>query len=324
MASLSTNKHNNLFSHSIFYEWYKKFKIQANIPEYPESSIREWFFTQDKIDKIINLARSIVESSPEYIMVKGKSHTSLFNKELFEIQNEKLQRSAVNLDKWLALLVGNILYNDEKKNIYFNSTLNEYEPIFDMIRNWNFYSITDSSPFWAKSLFKGINMTMNDEEYNFSFANVSGINFSHSYFKNINLSSSKLVGCVFEDVKFENVDFSFSDLTNSKFKSIVKIEGAFDLGFAVLSPEVFLPPQLAKKYYDSGFMGNQKSFIPESGFSNINQLFETLEGILEHGINIGLYSKDECATWFQFETMHLETLFERKLSLLEKKVPQLV
>ncbi len=318
MASLATNKHNNLFSHSIFYEWYKKFKIQSNIPEYPQESLDNWFFTQDKIDKIINLSRSIVESNSEYLMVKGKSHTSLFNKELFEIQNEKLQGSAVNMDKWLALLVGNVLYNNEKKQTFFNSTILEYESLFNMIRNWNFYSITDSSPFWAKSLFKGINMSLNDEDYNFSFANVSGINFSHSYFKNINLSSSKLVGCVFENTKFENVDFSFSDLTNSKFKFIAKIEGAFDLGFVVLSPEVFLPPQLAKKYYDSGFMGNQKSFIPESGFSTINQLFETLEGILDYGINNGIFSKDECATWFQFETMHLESLFERKLSLLEK------
>ncbi len=319
MASMATNRNNNLFSHSIFYEWYKKYKIHPNNTEYPAESLENWFFTKEKIDKIIDMARAIVESDSEYLMVKGKAHTALFNKEIFELQNGKFQTSPANIDKWLALLTGNILCNNEKSLSFFNASISNYDSLFQMIRNWNFYSITDSSPFWAKSLFKGIEMSNNDEDYNFSFANLSGINFSHSNFKNINISSSKLVGCVFENVKFENVDLSFSDLTNSKFKAIKKIEGPFDLGFSLLSPEVFIPPQMAKKFFDSDFMGNQKSYIPESGFSTINQLFDTLEGILEYGINNDFLSKDECTTWFQFETMHLEGLFERKISQLDKK-----
>ncbi|MFN8258652.1 MAG: pentapeptide repeat-containing protein [Bacteroidales bacterium] len=323
MASLATNKNNNLFSHPIYYEWYKKSKIQPNHTDYPAESIENWFFTKDKIDRIIDLARAIVESSPEMLMIKGKSHTALFDNEIYELNNGSLQGTPVNIDKWLALLVGNILHNNEKNLDFFNSTIKKSECLFEMIRHWNFYSITDSSPFWAKSLFKGLDMSRFDEDYNFSFANLSGINFSHSYFKNINISSSKLIGCVFENVHFENVDLSFSDLTNSKFKSVVRIDGFLDLGFSLLSPEVFLPPQLAKKFYNSDFMGNQKSYIPESGFSTINQLFETLEGILEYGIKNGIISRDECATWFQFETMHLESLFERKISQLQTPAVQL-
>jgi len=324
MASLSTKKHNNLFCHDIYYEWYKKFKIQTNVPEYPEESVTNWYFTQEKIDKIIDLAKSILESDAEYLLVKGDSNTALFDKEVFEIQGDKFQTSSINTDKWLALLFGNILYNNESKQKYFNSSINKFEMLFEMIRNWNFYSTNDSAPFWAKSLFKGIKMDKNIEDFNFSHSNISGINFSHSSFKNINLSSSKLSGCIFKDVSFQDVDFSFSDLCNAQFKSIRSIAGNFDLGFSLLSPEVFLPPQLAKKFFDSGFMGNQKSYIPEAGFSTISQLFNTLEGIIEYGIINDLFSKEECPTWFQFETMHMEGVFERKLSLFEKDNAELV
>jgi hypothetical protein len=318
MASLATKKHNNLFCHDIYYEWYKKFKIPTNVPDYPEESITNWYFTREKIDKIIHLAKSILESEAEFLLVKGDSHTALFDKEIFEIQGDKLQTNPLNIDKWLALLVGNILYNNESKKRYFNSNINKFELIFEMIRNWNFFSINDSAPFWAKSLFKGIKMDRNVEDFNLSHSNVSGIDFSHSNFKNINLSSSKLSGCIFNDVSFEDVDMSFSDLCNSQFKQIRSIAGNFDLGFTLLSPEVFLPPQLAKKFFDSGFMGNQKSYIPEAGFSTVNQLFSTLEGILEYGIVNGIINRDECTTWFRFETMHIEGVFERKVSQLGK------
>ena len=251
-------------------------------------------------------------------MLKGESHTALFDKEVFEIQNDKLRKTPANIDKWLALLVGNILYNNESKQKYFNSSLNNFEYLFEMIRSWNYYSINDSAPFWAKSLFKGLRMDNNLEDYNLSHSNISGIDFSYSNFKNINLSSSKLSGCIFENTSFEEVDLSFSDLCNARFKSIRSIAGTFDLGFTLLSPEVFLPPQLARKFFDSGFMGSQKSFIPEGGFSTVNQLFSTIEGILEYGIENGLFGKEECSTWFQFETMHLEGIFERKLSMFEK------
>lgn len=324
MASLSTKKHNNLFCHDIYYEWYKKFKIPANVPDYPEQSITEWYFTKEKIEKIINLSRHIIESETEYLLIKGEAHTALFDKEVFEIQNDKFQKSPINMDKWLALLVGNILYNNESKKKYFNSTIYKFNHLFEMIRNWNFYSINDSAPFWAKSLFKGTKMDTDEEAFNFSHSNISGINFSHSKFKNINLSSSKLSGCIFGNVSFEDVDLSFSDLSNAQFKSIRSIAGNFDLGFSLLSPEVFLPPQLARKFYDSGFMGNQKSYIPDGGFSTMNQLFGTLEGILEYGITNELFSKEECSTWFQFETMHLEANFERKLSSFEDTNEELI
>jgi len=317
MASLSTKKHNNLFCHDLYYEWYKDFKFSSNIPDYPIDSIDNWFFTQSKIDRIIDLARSILNSDGDLILLKGKAQTSLFNNELFEIQNDKIQTNPINIDKWLALLVGNILYNNEKKEEYFNSTLGNYHSLFDLIRNWNYTSINDSTPFWAKSLFKGIRMDSNSEEYNLSNVNISGINFSHSVFKNINLSSSKLSGCIFEEVEFTDVDLSFCDLTNSRFSKIKSIKGAMDLGFCLLSPEVFLPPQFARKFYDSGFMGNQKSYIPENGFSTLNQVFETIEGFIEYGIRNLLFTREECPTWFNFETMHLEGVFERKLNIFE-------
>jgi hypothetical protein len=318
MASLSTKKHNSMFCHDLFYEWYKKFKIPANVPEYPNESLKDWFFTQEKLDRIIDLARSIIDSKSEYILIRGVAQTALFNKEIFEIQNDKIQQNPVNIDKWLALLVGNILYNNEKQSQYFNSTLDNYESLFEMIRNWNYLSISDSSPFWAKSLFKGIRMDNNIDDYNFSNVNISGINFSHSYLKNINLSSSKLSGCIFEDVTFEDVDLSFCDLTNSKFSEINSITGTIDLGFCQLSPEVFLPPQLARKFFDSGFMGNQKSYIPENGFSTIHQLFATIQGFLDFGIRNNLFVKEECSTWFHFETMHLESIFEKKLCIFDE------
>ncbi len=318
MASLSTKKHNNLFCNDLYYEWYKKYKIPLNVADFPEVSVDEWFFSPEKINKITQLSRDIIQSETEYILVKGKAQTALYDKELLEINNDTIQQNPLNIDKWLALLVGNILYNNEKQQRYFNSTLNGCEKLFEMIRNWNYFSISDSSPFWAKSLFKGIRMDNNQDDYNFSNVNISGIDFSHSTLKNINLSSSKLSGCIFNDMVLENVDLSFCDLTNAKFSSIKSINGNLDLGFCQLSPEVFLPPQLARKFYDSGFMGNQKSYIPENGFSTIHQLFDTILGLLDYGIRNNLFSKEECSTWFHFETMHLESIFERKLCIFDE------
>lgn len=318
LASLATKKNNSLFCQDIYYEWFKKFKLPATGVEYPVQSLESWYLTQDKINRIIDLARNILESKTEYILMKGKAQTVLFNKELLEIHNDSIQNNPVNSDKWIALLVGNILYNNESQKQYFNTSLENYECLFEMIRNWNYTSIVDSSPFWSKSLFKGIRMDNNSDDYNFSNINVSGIDFSHSHFRNLNISSSKLSGCIFDDVSFEDVDLSFSDLTNSSFSNIRSISGNFDMGFCLLSPEVFLPPQLARKFYDSGFMGNQRSYIPESGFCSINQIFDTLYGLLEYGIKNSLFTKEECPTWFHFETMHLEGVFERKLSIFDE------
>jgi len=60
----------------------------------------------------------------------------------------------------------------------------------------------------------------------------------------------------------------------------------------------------------------KNSFIPESGFSTISQIFGTMKGLLKYGIQHNLFSKDECVTWFKFETSHLEDLFKRKLNEL--------
>jgi hypothetical protein len=318
MASLATKKYNNLFCHDVYYEWFKKFDIPANTPDYPAESLENWFFTQEKIDQVVKFAHEVLESKSNHLLLKGKSNTALFDKEVFSIQKTKLNRIPPDTDKWLALLVGNILYNKEREKQYFNSTLNSFENLFDMIRNWNFYSINDSSPYWAKSLFKGINMKNNPDEFNMSYANLTGLDFSNSTLKLLNLSASRLGGCRFDNVSFSDVDFSFSDLTNTQISNIRSLEGIFDTGFTLLSPEIFFPPQLARKFYDSGFMGNQRSFIPESGFSTITQIFGTLKGLLKYGIQNNLFSKDEIVTWFKFETSHLEDLFKRKLNELSR------
>lgn len=314
MASLSTKKHNNLFCHDIYYEWFKKFDIPSNTPDFPVESLENWFFTKEKIDKIIDFAQDILESKTNHLLLKGKTNTALFDKEVFSIQKSKLRRIPPDTDKWLALLVGNILFNNEREKQYFNSKISNFENIFELVRNWNYYSINDSSPYWAKSLFKGINMENNPDEYNLSYANLTGLDFSNSTLKLLNISASRLGGCRFDNVSFSDVDFSFSDMTNTQFSNIRSIEGIFDMGFTILSPEIFFPPQLARKFYDSGFMGNQKSFIPESGFSTISQIFGTMKGLLMYGIQHNLFSKDESITWFKFETSHLEDLFKRKLN----------
>jgi len=316
ISSLATKKHNHLFCHDIYYEWYKKVNIPTNTTDYPIESLENWFFTQEKVDRIINLASEIIDSKLNYLQVKGKSLTALYDKEIFAIQKNKTRKIAPDTDKWLAFLVGNILYNKESQEKYFNSTIENYDSLFEMIRNWNFHSISDSVPYWTKPLFKGINMNYNDEEYDLSHINLQGINFSHSNFKLINISSSKLNGCILNDVRFEDVDFSFSDFTNAHFSNIRAIAGTFDVGFTILGQEIFLPPQLATKFYDTGFMGSQLSFIPESGFTSVESVYNTLHGILRYGIDNQMFSKDECITWFKFENDHLEQQFKKRLSLL--------
>ncbi len=319
LASLSTNKNNKLFCHDIYYEWFKQFKIPNNSTHYPDESITNWYFTQEKLDRLIKFAQQIIESNAEYIVVKGEAHTALFDKEVFETQENKLRSIPPNIDKWLALLVGNVLCNNETKGIYFNSKITKIDNLFEMVRNWNYYSSNDSAPFWAKPFFKGIDMNNSREEANYQHINISGIDFSHSNFKNLNMSSSKINGSIFRHVSFEDVDFSFSDLSNSIFSNIRAVIGNLDLGFTMLNQGVFMPPQLALKYFDAGSMGNHKCFIAESGFSTIHEIFDTLEGLLQYGIDNKLFTSEECASWFQFDNMKTEETFERKLAVLRQK-----
>ncbi len=319
MASLSNNKNNNLFCYDIYYEWFKKFKIPVNSTKYPEESITNWYFDKEKIDKLINLSHQIIDANAEYVLVKGDAHTALFDSEVFETRDNKLRTIPPNIDKWLALLVGNVLYNNETKREYFNSKISKIDNLFEMVRNWNYYSSNDSAPFWAKPFFKGLDMSNNDDEYNYQHINISGIDFSNSNLKNLNLSSSKISGSIFRNVSFEDVDFSFSDLSNSQFSNIKAITGNLDLGFTMLNQGVFLPPQLAEKYFDSGFMGSHKCFIAESGFSTIHEIFGTLEGLLQYGIDNELFTGEECTSWFQFDNMNVEETFHRKLAVLQKQ-----
>lgn len=224
MASLATQKNNKLFCYHLYYDWLKAYPCKENEVNYPHDALQNWCIDQKKLDKIIKLARDIIESKTNYILTQAETKSALYANELLAIQSS-VRSLPPDIDRWLALVVGNILHNDLEVERFFNWDIVNYSRLFDLIRNWN-YSFQESAPSWGKKYFAGINKSTDSAYYYFEFMNLRGINFSHSDLQNISFRGSDISDCDFTDMRrFANVDLS----------------GALQFG-------KFFPPLLAAKY----------------------------------------------------------------------------
>ena len=128
--------------------------------------------------------------------MKNKSKVgSLYDEEVLLI-SERLNDSPPDIDRWLALLVGNELFNDEDKKMFFAGQIKRFNHLFDMILNWN-YVFRNPVPRWLKELDKpwgpckllrGIDMSNSDYMW-YSKLNFSGVDFSYSKLKNLDMES---------------------------------------------------------------------------------------------------------------------------------------
>lgn len=341
MASLATEKNSSLFCNEIFNNWYDKCEIPEEQTKYPLKSLEDWCIGQGEIDKIIHLAKEILESKTNYLLTKADAKTALYNKEILAIQNNKLNNFPPDMDRWLALLVGNELFNDEENEKFFNGKIEHFEHLFDLIRNWN-YAFTHSTPSWGKDLFKGIDMSNNEKRINVSHINLRWINFSYSILKNLSMEQSVLFGTNFHNVTFENFYAQNSDLRGSNFSRIKIKPGEFALELSIIEQGVFIPYSLCRYLFQKtiswGMEGLTKvqhiielgsihtnhgphtCFISEKEYrpNILENLYLTLEGILIHGLQHQLFTINEIKTWFKFELEQHEKEFFQMIDGLKK------
>jgi len=205
----------------------------------------------------------------------------------------------------MALLVGNTLYNNEEKELFFNWDIKNFEHIFDLIRNWNFV-YQAPAPVWGSSLLKGINMTDNTSEIILSGCRLFGIDFSYSYFK-------KLI-------------FTYADIRNSQFFNL-RSTNSFNIAFAIIDQNVLFPIQCAWLLNSEEpsrlcNFGAQKTYI--GGYVNgtlvieISCLVNTLKGLFIYGLKKGLFSIKDIKSWFEFETQELEEKFFKEMGDLSE------
>ncbi len=214
MASLATQKNNKLFCHAIFHGWFTSLKFERNQADYPKEALDNWCIDNNKLDKIIQLARGMIESKTNYILAQAETKTVLYNNELL-VTPDKLSSYPPDIDRWLALLVGNTLYNKREPRSFFNWDIENFEHLFDLIRNWN-YVFKASAPIWGKPLFKGIHMSGVAPRSQLSNLDLSGIDFSYSELKEIDISGADITQAQFNKLIIKGTIIAHQAKSNNR------------------------------------------------------------------------------------------------------------
>jgi hypothetical protein len=328
LASLATEKHNkNIRCNSLYFEWLKPMKIES-LTANSNKLVENWCIDDEKLSKIINLSKLIIESKKEYLTTKSNINKALFDAEVIEIASDKLNRIPHNIDKWFSLLVGNILKNDEKNKVLFNSFIEIPEVFFDMMKDWA-YSYDTAVPEWAKKHLKGIDTSKNSRKININSLNISGVDFSYSKFKDISINK-----CSISDSKFNNCYFDNFIIHGNVYRSqFFKINKLID---SVISfSDDNLPIELMCKFFPkhSGYGVKRKGFISyhydvyysnvednfrhESGNEEIDEIFNMQIGFFIYGLEKKVFTIEEIIDAYEYDSNETKELFSQKVKELE-------
>lgn len=330
MASLATEKHNKKTRcNSLYYTWLMQVPLN-NLTLYPEKLIQDWCIDEKKTDKIVRLAKTILESNKEYLTTKANFHTALFDREVVEIENERLNRAPHNIDKWLALLVGNILHTDIEKRLFFNGMINTPEVFFEMMKDWS-YIYSTSSPYWANDFFKGLVTKSSDKRIEIKNMSMVDIDFSYSVFIGINIENCRIANCKFNFCEFEFCDL-YGSVYRSYFDDIVKLSETF-----VMFENDILAANLMCKFLqeDMGILMVRKPFMTngfhafsstgeESDFDTDNDIFEnrftTIRGFLVYGLKEQMFTEDEIVDAYEYNSQETRERFIQEVQALAKDI----
>ncbi len=318
IASMTIQKDNNLFSEKLFIKWLNEEAFSEYDESISEELLKNWQIKTKEIEKIIEIAQEIIESKENYLPIKAEQKVSLFEVDIIKTNEKKLPP---DMDRWLALLVGNELYNDEKEEKFFNSRVYNFENIFELIRNWNYYS-GDSAPNWGRELFKGIDCSKKEEDINLSNLDCSRLNFSYSKLYNISFEYSNLYGCNFSNVFFNNFNARFSNIKKSIFNNI-KIEQPFKIEFATIELGLFIPYIIYQKInntYDGLANNGINVLLLSCRFDKPEtyDFFDSFTGLLIFIIRYRNTSVKEIKTWFIFDSDKHRDFFYEQLDELKK------
>ncbi|MFT3679846.1 MAG: SMEK domain-containing protein [Ferruginibacter sp.] len=275
LSSLAIKKHNKkLYSTRLNATWFEKHEKEIFSKNKISNEIVDDFpITMLILAKIEVLCREIISSKKIYFLDEPARSSVLFKNELTIINNYP---KIYEIDKWLALITGNIVGTNVMKRQFFNSNLNTQD-LFNIITHWNYY--VGEIPYWGIDLFMGINMKNDEGIYNYKRLDLSRLNFSYSNFKNVSIQNSTIRFCDFSNSTFEYFNIIRSDITGSKFENITimssqnetLMEGNFSLTFCFIAQGVTFPQKL-----------NTVLKGTSSGISNFSSDSSTIIGPYEH------------------------------------------
>ncbi|MGV7116039.1 NACHT domain-containing protein [Paenibacillus kyungheensis] len=350
LASLCTPDYSKrLYSESLNATWFKTVEYESNSIEPDESLLTNWVVTDSVLKKIIDLSKKIIESKSNYLITNLKStNTSLYKDEVIQISDD-VNQIPPDVDRWLALLVGNRLYNNDEVKTYFSSNINNYNLLLNMLKNWNYYS-GSSAPRWGLSLFKGINIfdeqssdsnseihskglvSLNLSQIDFSYSNIAsfkfnncillGTNFSEANLVDISFTASNLHAASFKECSFKRIVINSCNLMNVNFNGIDP-ENIY-IGLCSIHQGINFPYDLlliiirnSKNHFAkrrlTDFGG--KIYLSDT-YDILESIFSVLIPFLEFIINNDLGTKDELKKLFITDYSNIRELIDDKIQNL--------
>lgn len=336
LASMAINKHNKkLYSTRLNATWFEKHEEAIfSKNKINDDIINDFPITQIILDKIEKLCYGIINSSKIYFLAEPLRHSVLYKNELMSVNNT--EANFIEIDKWFALIAGNLIGTNILKRKFFNSEINA-KYLFDMIRNWNYHE--GYLPYWKTDLFIGINMKENDVIIAYDDLDISGVDFSYSYFRQLLLKNSQVRSCNFSDSTFDLFEINQSDISFTKFDNISieeslnlikghRFEGYFSLTFCFFSQGVLFPRKL-----NDILKGNSHGIINYSSnytiinCNNSSDFFQNyilpLQGLFEYIISKGIET-DFILSSFKFEIDESEGLVKSKKNSDEQQLIKLI
>ncbi|MDW3192275.1 MAG: NACHT domain-containing protein [Cytophagales bacterium] len=231
VASLTLTKDNPFYCASLDYQWYQQIKIDEYTKVPPKELLKQWPINEEVIQEVVELAADILKSKTTMLQTEADPKTSLYHHELISLGDKTLNQVMNPMDKWLALLVGNTLFNDEENRQFFNRELKiPYRSILNLIEGYN-YAYESACPEWAIGCFLGIDFS-SENENTIEYKNLSRLDFSFGYFNHVSIKNCVVAGANFSNCKFYNSDIYHCNIEASILKDLV-IENDEDELFAI-------------------------------------------------------------------------------------------
>lgn len=137
----------------------------------------------------------------------------------FKHFRDGLQNSMEQNNLWVLLLAGNLLFNNEGKKDFFTARLRP-TVVLSLIKMAR-YGEEDLLELWGQDLFVGLDLRK-EAQYGHDLINLdlSGIDFSHVYFKGFNGRMVNFSGCKFHHVTLDTFEVEGCDFSDATFKDI--------------------------------------------------------------------------------------------------------
>ncbi len=338
IASLGISDYScDLFSNRIHYLWYQDLKLSDSEYYIKDKHVIKWPINNAVIGNLIGICKSIIESDMDCLIMQAESGNALIDKEVLTVRTDRGNVSR-DIDRWIALLVGNMLYNDIDTCRYFSSLLTKHLRLLQMMERSSNYQGLVFPPWLSNnnrmgvpllSFARGSKIGEADSGYTIRYCNFSGVDFSFSSFTNISFYYCNFGSVSFNSCKMKNIELSECIISRASFRDI-EICGPFILSLCIIGQNLIIPFPLYlilscinNKDIDDVIanFGSDITYLSKSnmGFADNNEFnhLQCLDGLFECILKYTPLNKEDILKWFVFEREKDSSEFLNYLRSLE-------